>query len=107
MRATAAGSPGIERWQAHKAGRLLGYAARPDTNWLTVAKAISRRLRALRKAGSTPAAIVLDPALWALFRESRGGAWDLHRPSLFDLPVEVDRSAYGWTVRVCSMTSVA
>ena len=72
----------------------------PDADWLTVAKAFSWSLHRARETGETPAAIVMDPAHWAMFRKSSGGSWDLHRPSLFDLPVEVDRSAQGWAVRV-------
>ena len=83
------------------------HAPPPDADWVTVAKAISWGLHRARESGATPTAIVLDPALWALFRNSSGGAWDLHRPSLFDLPVEVDRTAEGWTVRVRPVTSVA
>jgi hypothetical protein len=75
------------------------HAPSPDADWVTVAKAISWDLHRARESGATPVAIVLDPALWALFRKSNGGSWDLHRPSLFDLPVEVDRSAEGRTVK--------
>ena len=76
------------------------HAPAPDADWLTVAKAISSGLHRARETGETPVAIVMDPALWAWFRKSSGGSWDLHRPSLFDLPVEIDRSAQGWAVRV-------
>jgi hypothetical protein len=76
------------------------HAPPPDADWLTVAKAISWSLHRARQNGDTPVAIVMDPAHWAKFRKSSGGSWDLHRPSLFDLPVEIDRSAQGWAVRV-------
>ena len=76
------------------------HAPPPDADWLAVAKAISWSLHRARENGATPVAIVMDPALWALFRKSSGGSWDLHCPSLFDLPVEMDRSAQGWAVRV-------
>ena len=76
------------------------HAPPPDADRPAAAKAIFWSLHRARENGATPVAIVMDPAHWALFRKSSGGSWDLHRPSLFDLPVEVDRSAQEWAVRV-------
>ncbi len=67
---------------------------------LTIAKSIAWALRAARDRGETPIAIVLDPEARRLLREaSLGSLWG-PRPSLFNLPVEVDASAEGWAIRV-------
>lgn len=69
---------------------------------LATAKAIARALRAARRSGQVPVAIVLNPELRnQLQAEALRYMWSTPKPhSLFGVPVEVQSGAEGWTVRV-------
>ena len=69
---------------------------------LATAKAIARALRAARRAGQTPEAIILSPELGN--RLQTGTLYYVRRAStpcsMFDVPVEIDADIEGWTIRV-------
>ena len=76
------------------------HAPPPDTDTLTIAKAIARSLHAARERGETPVAIIMGPDIAPVFRREGIGGWSHGRPELFSLPVEIDPEAEGGTIRV-------
>ncbi len=44
----------------------------------------------------------MGPDVASLFSGWGGGGWSYGRPELFGLPVRIDRSAEGWSVRLKS-----
>ena len=74
----------------------------PDTDWVTAAKTIHMALNECVERGDKPTAIVMGEDLASLFRGWGGGGWSYGRPELFGLPVRIDRSAEGWSVRLKS-----
>ena len=69
---------------------------------LKSARAIVRALRTLRRAGQLPEAIVLSPELHEQLQDQAlSYLWSSpNRDALFDVPIEIDVGAEGWTVRV-------
>ena len=76
------------------------HAPPPDTDALTIAKAIARSLHAARERGETPVAIVMGSDIAPIFRQAGIGGWSYGRSELFSLPVELDSQAEGWAIRV-------
>jgi len=72
----------------------------PDTDWVTAAHTIRLVLNESFERGDKPTTIVMGPDVASLFRGWGGGGWSYGRPELFGLPVRVDRSAQGWSVRL-------
>ncbi|HVG47957.1 MAG TPA: hypothetical protein VM899_07455, partial [Rubellimicrobium sp.] len=68
---------------------------------LATAKAIARALRAARHSGQVPVAIVLSPELRGQLQAAAlRYIWSAPKPhSMFNVPVEVQSGAEGWTVR--------
>ena len=69
---------------------------------LAKAKAIARALRAARREGKVPEAIVLSPdAHDQLQTAALRYVWSVPKPhAMFGVPVEVDPSLEGWAVRM-------
>lgn len=69
---------------------------------LAKAKAIARALRAARREGQVPEAIVLSPdAHDQLQTAALRYVWSVPKPhSMFGVPVEVDPSVESWAVRM-------
>ena len=65
------------------------HAPPPETDALTIAKAIGCRLHEIRDGG-TPLAIIMGPDIAPVFRKAGLGGWSCGRPELFNLPVEID-----------------
>jgi hypothetical protein len=76
------------------------HAPPPDTDTLAISKTIARRLHEIRDSGGTPVAIIMGPDIAPIFRAEGIGGWAYGRPELFNLPVEIDGRAEGWSVRV-------
>ena len=69
---------------------------------LAKAKAIARALRAARRDGKVPEAVVLSPtAHEQLQTVALRYVWSVPKPhSMFGVPVEVDANVEGWAVRM-------
>ena len=76
------------------------HAPLPDTDWVSAAKTIRLALNDCIERGDKPVAVVMGEDLSSLFRGWGGGGWSYGRPELFGLPVRIDRSAEGWSVRL-------
>lgn len=81
------------------------HAPLPDTDWVTAAKTIRMALNECVERGEKPIGIVMGEDLASLFRGWGGGGWSYGRPELFGLPVRIDRSVEGWSVRLKSGAS--
>ena len=82
---------------------LPGFTLLPVPTPLATAKAIARALRAARRFGETPEAVVLSPALRDQLQRATVGifVWDSSETDLlFNVPVEVEPQATGWSIRV-------
>lgn len=67
----------------------------PDTDRLTVSKAIAQRRNELLAGGRRPVAVTLGPELWPLYRD----LWEANDPWLLGLRLERDHQAEGWEIR--------
>jgi hypothetical protein len=72
----------------------------PAPDALALAKAIAHALYVAHEGEEAPVAIVVDPATRDVLERAHLGCWRSGRHSLFSLPVEIDPSIEGWTVRV-------
>ncbi len=68
---------------------------------LATAKAIARALRAARRAGQVPEAIVLSPELHdKLHTATLRYVWSAPKPdSMFGVPVEIHANVEEWAIR--------
>lgn len=69
---------------------------------LSCARAIAAALRAARRSGQTPEAVLLSPELHdQLQAPALSYIWSSPaRDVLFDVPVKVDQQTKGWAIRV-------
>lgn len=67
----------------------------PDSDRLTISKAIARRRNELLAAGRRPEALVLGPDLWPVY----GDLWAAGDPWLLGMRLERDPAAEGWAIR--------
>ena len=74
----------------------------PDTDWVMAAKTIRMALNECVERGEKPTAIIVGEDLASLFRGWGGGGWSYGRPELFGLPVRIERSTEGCSVRLKS-----
>lgn len=97
---------GCERRSARgtEKSRRMGGGSAPlsDPDWITAAMTIRRAPNDCLEHVDKPIAIVVGPDVASLFRGWGGGRWSYGRPELFGLPVRIDRSAEGWSVRLKS-----